>query len=468
MTVRRSAAHPHEGGRPLSYEVHVWKIQTYSGKRGRTYAVRWSVADSRRRKTFKTRALAESFRASLLAESRRGVAFDAASGLPVTMLPDERTRTWYEHAVAYVDMKWPRAAGKSRASIADTLATVTPALLTTDRGRPDLALIREALYQWAFNRQRRQAGPPPRDLARCIAWLERNTVPLSAFEDAAVVRAALDRLALKLDGSPAAANTVSRKRAVLYNALQYAVELQYFAAHPMSQVKWRAPKVAESINPRAVIDPKRAVALLNAVRAQGRTGRHLVAFFGCMYYSALRPGEVMRLTQACLDLPEEGTGWLHLSQSAPLTGSAWSDSGQSRDTRQLKHRAVEDVRVPPAPSPLTALLHDHLRQFGTAPAGRLFRGAQGGFVPDSVYGEIWRNARRAALDPAEYNSLLAATPYDLRHAAVSTWLNAGVAPTRIAEWAGHSVHVLLKVYAKCLIGQEDLDVRRIEAVLNAD
>ena len=40
----------------------------------------------------------------------------------------------------------------------------------------------------------------------------------------------------------------------------------------------------------------------------------------------------------------------------------------------------------------------------------------------------------------------------LRHAAVSTWLNGGVPPTQVAEWAGHSVAVLLRVYAKCIAG----------------
>jgi hypothetical protein len=56
-------------------------------------------------------------------------------------------------------------------------------------------------------------------------------------------------------------------------------------------------------------------------------------------------------------------------------------------------------------------------------------------------------------------------PYDLRHAAVSTWLNAGVPPTQVAEWAGHSVAVLLQIYAKCLVGQEELARKRIEATL---
>ena len=48
---------------------------------------------------------------------------------------------------------------------------------------------------------------------------------------------------------------------------------------------------------------------------------------------------------------------------------------------------------------------------------------------------------------------------------MSTWLNAGVPPTQVAAWAGHSVAVLLQIYAKCLVGQEDAARRRIAAAL---
>ncbi|MEV4180839.1 hypothetical protein AB0J28_05265 [Streptosporangium canum] len=39
------------------------------------------------------------------------------------------------------------------------------------------------------------------------------------------------------------------------------------------------------------------------------------------------------------------------------------------------------------------------------------------------------------------------------------------APTQVAEWAGHSVAVLLYVYAKCIEGQEEVARRRITAAL---
>jgi hypothetical protein len=46
-------------------------------------------------------------------------------------------------------------------------------------------------------------------------------------------------------------------------------------------------------------------------------------------------------------------------------------------------------------------------------------------------------------------------------AAVSTWLNAGVGPPQVAEWAGHSVAVLLRIYAKCISGQQTKARQRI-------
>lgn len=56
-----------------------------------------------------------------------------------------------------------------------------------------------------------------------------------------------------------------------------------------------------------------------------------------------------------------------------------------------------------------------------------------------------------------------ATPLDdLRHAAVSTWLNNDVEGTRVAKWAGHSLAVLLRVYAKCQAGGEQAALDKLD------
>jgi hypothetical protein len=93
--------------------------------------------------------------------------------------------------------------------------------------------------------------------------------------------------------------------------------------------------------------------------------------------------------------------------------------------------------------------------------GRVFQTARGGILQDSGYNEVWDQARREALTPAQYRSPLGRRPYDLRHAAVSLWLNSGVPATEVARRAGHGVAVLLKIYAHCIDGQATAANQRI-------
>jgi hypothetical protein len=94
-----------------------------------------------------------------------------------------------------------------------------------------------------------------------------------------------------------------------------------------------------------------------------------------------------------------------------------------------------------------------VRQLRHDPAGRIFQTARGGILQDSGYNEVWDEARREALIPAQYRSPLGRRPYDLRHAAVSLWLNSGVPATEVARHAGHGVAVLFEIYAYCIDGQ---------------
>lgn len=86
----------------------------------------------------------------------------------------------------------------------------------------------------------------------------------------------------------------------------------------------------------------------------------------------------------------------------------------------------------------------------------------------SNYAATWAATRTLALTPGQVETPMAARPYDLRHAAVSLWLNAGVPATEVAERAGHGVDVLLRGYASCIDGSEPIANARINAVLRAD
>jgi integrase len=458
-----------------SYDVRVWDILKNTRPKVPTYSIRWLVDDKPFRRTFATKALAESFRSKLILAQREGTAFDPESGLPEPMARALNNRTWYELAILFVDMKWPGASGGHRKGIAEALATVTPAMFTTDRGRPSDAEIRAALYGWAFNKTRRAAGPPPEHLATVVTWLESHTIPVAMLgTDLARVRAGLDALARRMDGAPASPKTVARKRAILSGALRYGVELGLFDQHPFQRVKWTAPKTDGAVERGVVVNPTQATALLTAVAL---VMPELTAFYGCMYYAALRPEEVRHLREGDYERPTEpgGWGWLRLNGATVAVGTGWGDTDAVTEDRGLKHRARSATRPVPAPPPLCELLDAHLATFGAGPDGRLFvtrRGPGGRLipgrprpVPNNTHTAVWQRARRLALTPAQQRSALARRPYDLRHAAVSTWLNAGVPAPQVAEWAGHSVHVLLRVYAKCIDGQAEAARRRIESAL---
>ena len=444
----------------MSFDVRFWSVRR-NAKRRRPYEFRWIVAGREHSRSFVTRALAEGFHSDLVKAARAGESFDPTTGLPER---EARNVSWYEHAVTYVDMKWPRAAAKSRRSTAEALTAVTLALLTSRRGRPDLVLLRKALYGWAFNTTRRN-GQLPDDMAELLAWVHQSTLPVSSLRDTTVVRRVLDALTVRLDGRPAAATTIYRKRAVFYNALGYAVELGLLPANPIDRVQWKAPEVAATVDRRVVCNPEQVHRLLAAVEQQGDFGQRLKAFFGCLYYAGMRPSEALDLRHQNCVLPDQGWGRVDLVASDPRAGKAWTDDGRARQRRGLKRRGLAETRSVPIPPELVKLLRSHLDRFEAAEDGRLFRTRTGGEVQDSHYAAVWRQARRDALNPSEATSPLAGRPYDLRHAAASLWLNSGVAATEVARRLGHGVAVLLKVYANCLDGQEEAANERINAAL---
>ncbi|WP_329364568.1 hypothetical protein OG896_11065 [Streptomyces sp. NBC_00669] len=103
--------------------------------------------------------------------------------------------------------------------------------------------------------------------------------------------------------------------------------------------------------------------------------------------------------------------------------------------------------------------------FGTADDGRLFFTERGNVVGSTAYWRVWSMARGFGLPAELVKSPLARRPYDLRHSALSTWLNAGRDPTEVTARAGNSVEVLLARYAKCLHGRQAVAHTRIEKLL---
>jgi hypothetical protein len=197
------------------FDVRVYAIRRRLDRR-RPFEVRWHAAGRTRSRSFLTRRLADSYRAELVRAARKGLEFDLATGEPTlwSTLPTPDP-TWYQLAVAYVDMKWPCLAPHSRASVAEALATLTPVLTRATTHRPPARSLRAALYRHAFNPHQRNTTMDPAT-ASALAWLERASLRLQDLHDPRVIRRALEALTVRLDGRRAAANTISRKHAVFH------------------------------------------------------------------------------------------------------------------------------------------------------------------------------------------------------------------------------------------------------------
>ncbi|WP_169983531.1 tyrosine-type recombinase/integrase [Microbispora sp. H10836] len=437
-----------------SYDVKFWDIRRNASSKTPSYVTRWKVGPKEKSKTFRTKALAENFVSDLRQAAKRGEAFDLCTGLPESMAkPADTGPTFFDFARSYMAARWVHSAARTRETMTYALLSLVPALVKDLTGRPEDEDLRAVLREYAFLPDKRRGELRPEHKA-ALAWLEAASLPLVDLMEPAVIRSALDAIALRFDGEPAAANTVRRKRAVLHHMMESAVELKKLPANPLHAVKWKPPKAAGAVDPRTVVNPAQARVLLDAVTQVGRTrGPRMMAMFACVYYAALRPEEASGLCQQNCDLPAEGWGLITLEKARPQANKRWTNSGETHDERGLKHRAKDDTREIPIPQVLVAILHEHIETYGTAKDGRLFRTSKGRPFSSSAYSAVWQEARRLAFTVEQVASPLAARPYDLRHAAVSLWLNAGVPPTEVAQRAGHGVDVLLRVYAKCIEGQ---------------
>ncbi|MFD2418495.1 tyrosine-type recombinase/integrase [Amycolatopsis pigmentata] len=445
-----------------THKVRIWSIKKYKGKKKVTYRVRWVVAGNEFGESFDALALADSFRSDLVSAARKGEAFDIETGIPVSMKRQQDTMNWYTFACAYVDMKWPDSSPKYRKSLAESMTRITVAMLREDTAIADGKSLRRALMT-SFNMKAR-AGDLATATVDVLRSVERGSRNVSELVKPDILRSVLSALDLNLDGKRASTNTVRIRRTALGNAIDFAIEKNLLSTNPLGEIKIKKRNYAlKEVDPACVVNPIQARMLLAAVNKIGKQGPPLVAFFAVMYYAGLRPEEAAALKKANLSIPEKGWGDLHLGRARPEIGQEWTDSGEASAEGPLKHRAENVERPVPCPPVLTEILHSHLTRFGAGPDGRLFRGARdGGRIGSTTYGRVWAKARDAVFTAEVAASPLGKRPYDLRHACVSTWLSGGVEATRVAKWAGHSLSVLLKVYAKCLDGGEKAARERAE------
>ena len=258
---------------------------------------------------------------------------------------------------------------------------------------------------------------------------------------------------------------------MFYNVLRYAVTKERLASHPLDnpRLNWEPPTdqrdVVQEVDPRVVGSREQLNGMLAAVSYVGRRqGPRFVAFFGCLYYAMLRPEEAAGLTDDNLELPDTGWGVLHAGDTRSAVGRSWTDSGEVHDQRGLKQRSRKATRPVPIPPDLVAMLRHHMDTYGVGSDGRIFRSVNQMPIHPSTYSTVWRKAREIGLAPKHRRTLVLKRPYDLRHAGITARLYAGVPDRQVAEWAGHSVDVLRRIYSKILAGFDETWNARMDEI----
>lgn len=477
-----------------SLDVRLWNVSK-TGRKARPYRLRWVVAGEVFGDTFATSPLADSRRSELWQAMRRGEAFHLGSGLPESEVraaeaaADEADATeparWFEFCREYAEARWRTSAAKTREGLADSFAAVSLATVERREGVPSDEALRLAV-RWAMVPAHRGEEPPDA-LKAAYEWLSTNDLPVSALEDPKVFREVTYRLDYRLDGKPSAGDTVRRRRRALNTALEYAVDAGLLTANPLQRSRGkrtgercRRPARAGEPRTRAPVAHSGVVRRLTPPCQGGR----LVAFYAVMLYAGMRPAEAvgLRLSDCYLPgppayvvslvkgfrLPEPKWGMLTLRETRPVAGKQWTDSGERHDRRVLKAREAKTDRPVPIPPVLVAILRAHLAGFGTAKDGRVFGNERGDVVGTSTYWRVWEEARPYALPPDRVDSPLAGRPYDLRHACITRWLNAGVPIAEVARRVGNSPEVIHRRYHGCIDGHEEMSNSLIDQSFRAD
>lgn len=205
--------------------------------------------------------------------------------------------------------------------------------------------------------------------------------------------------------------------------------------------------------------------LVARVAALERGGARYAAFFATIGLAGLRPSEAANLLVQDVELPDEGWGLARLRGATTSPGQRYTADGATREEKGLKHRATDAIREVPIPPQLVEVLREHLAHFEPL-SGRVFSNAEGRPVTAHNYGKVWRRERDKLWPPSHPCST--ATTYDLRHTAATVMLQAGVNPAEAARRLGHSVDVLMRVYAGVFTDERDRSNARIDRILGQE
>lgn len=428
--------------RPMQ-EVKVYGVQdrrsTVQAKL--PWVVRYTIDGRHRSKSFRTRAEAERYRSLLLQAVQAGGRFDETTGEPEswqTPLRDIRVHEWSRRWLAE---QWQEWQPRTRTSATEGLARFVT--IAVEHGAKTPEGLRVYLYSALSPDSEGERE------AQYEKWMAKNCLTLGELDREQI--AEIDRrLALKLDGSPMAANTANRIRIIARASVQAAMEAGAIAAdawpqRSKSRARRKVARSKRSVDVRSLPSPQAMAEAIDAIVTQQPGSRTYRVMTAVAYYAGLRPSEVVMLRVRSAELPAGGWGRLDITEA----DISFDEPGEPKT-------GPRSVPIPPV---LVEMLSEWVEQNDlTSPDQLLFR-TRNNTRPS---GSNWARAWHRALESVGQKPMRV---YDCRHAAATTWLRAGMPLGETARRLGHSVETLVSTYVGALDDEEQVGNQRIDSIL---
>jgi integrase len=383
-------------------------------------------------------------------------------------LNGDRALTVHEHFVDYLRRKWRVWEPATRPHAQRDLARASLALVHD--GAPELSSS-ERVAADTYLRDVAFTVPPPVPLSeeqqRWQRWFETWALPLKDVTDQHLHAFLEDVGTRTLDGKPRqlAATSVARTRAVVRAAFTYAHQRRLIEWDPWAPVQAPSLRDRDKVDPDLVMAPHQIRALAKACADIDPRYELFVLIQGMC---GLRPGEAVELRRRDFGHRDGRPAFVTARGTHTVVSQRFLAPGESR-RRPLKGRGERAIRTIPLPPELVTVVERHLAQYVparadayafTTPTGRRLN-------MSNFQRSVWAPAREAVF--AVNDPLRKVRRHGLRHAAITSWLNAGVPLKTAQAWSGHkTASVLLDTYLGVMRGDEEVAVERYQAFLTAD
>jgi integrase len=429
--------------RPVQ-DVRIWSIQDRSSSASTRspYLVRWRVDGKEHSLSFRVRAQADRYRSRLLVAAQDGEPFDRRTGEPESWRPPADATQVHIWARTWVLEQWHEWAPRTRRSNVEALCRFLPLVVGPGAPTPPAGLrmyLRDVL---------RPGGSLVAD-NESERWLGKWALSLGEL-NRQVLADVERRLSLRDDGRPLAMSTAGRYRKVAHACIRRAVELEQIKTDPWppaprGRSRRKARRKRTAVDVRVLPSPETMVAVLDAIPTHQPGSRMYQVMTAVSYYAGLRPSEVVMLRPRALNLSATGWGSIEVVEA----DVDYDDPGEPKT----------DDRTVPIPPRLVELLRSWIDVHELGPDDLLFRTRNDRRpAPSNWSRSLHRAYRTVGHEPLRV--------YDLRHAAATTWLRAGVPLGEVARRLGHSVETLVSTYVGALQGDDVVANKLIDAALS--